>query len=68
MTQAYLRVKRDGHYENIEVEHLTEEELDSIIGSRNKDEIMSWFKMVCKTLHIIEEKFFEPKEEGEDHE
>ena len=68
MTGAYLRVERDGKWENIEVEHLTEEELDEIIGSRHKDEVMDWLKMLCERLKYIEETYFEKEEEGEEDE
>jgi len=55
MTGAWLRVERNGKWENIEVEYLTEEELDEIIGSRSSCEIMDWLKMTCKMLRTIEE-------------
>jgi len=54
MTGAFLRVEREGKWENIEVEHLTEIELSEIIGSRNKDEIMNWLKMTCNALRFAE--------------
>jgi hypothetical protein len=62
MTGAYLRVKRDSKWENIEVEHLTEEEIDEMFNSKDKDEIMRWFKLVCKTLSHVENEYFEPKD------
>ena len=55
MTGAFLRVKRKGKWENIEVEHLTEDELDKIIGSRSKAEIMDWLKFTCKSLRAVQE-------------
>ena len=36
MTGAYLRVKRDGKYHNIEVEHLTDDERETAIGEEDR--------------------------------
>ena len=62
MTGAFLRVEREGKWENIEVEHLTESELDEIIGSRSKSEIMDWLKRTCKVLVLAEEHIAKIKE------
>jgi hypothetical protein len=54
MTGAFLRVKRDGRWENIEVEHLTSEERAEIFTNRD-DDILPWFDMVCNLLAKLEE-------------
>jgi len=48
MTGAYVRVKRNGKMENIEVEYLTDEERESILGK--DDRLMQWLNLVCKDL------------------
>ena len=48
MTGAYLRVKRDGKWENIEVEHLTDEERELIL--KDDDRLMNWLHLTCHEL------------------
>jgi len=66
MSGAYLRVKRNGKWENIEIEHLTNTELYEIIGSRDKEEIMDWLSMICRKLKHIEKTYFEKVENKEE--
>ncbi len=58
MTGAYLRVKRNSCWENVEVEHLTTEEREAILGSREPAEIMRWLDLVCRKLSFIEKEHF----------
>lgn len=51
MTGAYLRVKRNNKWENIEVEHLTDKERESIL---NDDRLMQWLNIVCNKLSEID--------------
>ncbi len=55
MTGSFLRVEREGKWENIEVEHLTDVELDEIIGARDKAEIMDWLSLTCSVIRLAEE-------------
>ena len=48
MTGAFLRVKRNGKYDNVEVEFLTDEEREKILSK--DDRLMNWLHLVCKTL------------------
>ncbi len=52
MTGAYLRVKRNGKYENIEVEHLTEYEREDIL--LNDERLIKWLHIVCNKLIFAE--------------
>ena len=54
MTGAFVRVERKGKMENIEVEHLEPDELDEIIGSRSKAEIMDWLSMTLSVIRLAE--------------
>jgi len=62
MTGAFLRVEREGKWENIEVENLTEDELDDIIGSRSKAEIMGWLDLTCSVLRLCDAAFAKKKD------
>ena len=48
MTGAYLRVKRDEKWENIEIEHLTDSEREEIL--KNDTRLMQWLNCVCGKL------------------
>ena len=62
MTGAFLRVKRDGKWENIEVEYLTIEERKELFKDREPDELLRWLDLTCSFLCEFEEV---PKEEAE---
>ena len=51
MTGAYLRVNRNNKWENVEVEHLTDEERQCALGSKD---LMPWLNLVCKKLAEID--------------
>lgn len=46
-TGAYLRVQREGKWEAIEVENLTDEERNLLFLSRSPEELVRWLNMVC---------------------
>lgn len=50
MTGAYLRAKRDGKWENIEVEHLPPAERRELLAPRSMDEVMRWMDMLCEQV------------------
>ncbi len=54
MTGAYLRVERDGKWENVEVEHLTEDELKAKFLTRSPEELVSWLNMTCSFLRRLQ--------------
>ena len=62
MTGAYLRIKRDEKWENIEVEHLTDEERQEIL--KDDPRLMQWLNIVCNKLTETEKLFVELEEEG----
>lgn len=53
MTGAYLRVKRDGKWQNIEVEYLTREERKEAL--KDSFNTISWIDMLCEKLLEYEE-------------
>lgn len=48
MTGAYLRVKRNGKFENIEVEHLTDAEREKLL--KDDPRLINWLHLVCEEL------------------
>lgn len=54
MTFAFLRVKRGGNWDNIEVEHLTDKERRELFKDRDKEELLSWFDLVCNKLAEVD--------------
>ena len=54
MTGAYLRVKRVDKWENIEVEHLTDEEIREKFATREPQELINWMIMLCQKIRQLE--------------
>jgi hypothetical protein len=54
MTGAYLRAKRGDKWENIEVEHLTPEELREKFLRRSPEELVNWMDMLCGKIREVE--------------
>ena len=50
MTGAYLRVKRLGKWQNVEVEYLTPEEREELFINRSKTELLNWIDMLCEKI------------------
>lgn len=64
MTGAYLRAKRNGKFENIEVEHLTDEELREKFLMRTPEELVNWMQMLCENLRRVEPLLLELERDG----
>jgi hypothetical protein len=54
MTGAYLLAMRDGERKPVEVEFLTDEEIDEKFSTRTPEELVSWVKLLCKALRNID--------------
>ena len=48
MTGAFLRVKRDGKWVNIEVEYLTNAERIELFIKRPPEELLRWLDLLCE--------------------
>lgn len=57
MTGAFLRAKRNGRWENVEVEYLTDEELRDKFLHRPAEELVNWMSMLCAKIRQIEPVF-----------
>ena len=53
MTGAYLRVKRNDKYENVEIEYMTNEEIDEVFGKAENEELLRWLKFLVNQLYSI---------------
>jgi hypothetical protein len=53
MTGAYLRVNRNDKWENIEIEYLTDEEIDEVFGKAENEEMRRWIKFLVNQLYSI---------------
>lgn len=53
MTGAYLRVKRDGKWQAVEVEHLTASERQEAFKDRSPEELIRWIEMLCTVIREI---------------
>lgn len=61
MTGAYLRVKRDGKWQPIEVEHLTKEERRGVFQGRDFEELMRWMDGLCDAIKETEDSQPDPR-------
>lgn len=64
MTGAYLRAQRNGSWNNVEVEHLTDEELRDKFLHRPPEELVNWMAMLCEKIRQIEPLLKQLEEEG----
>ena len=62
MTGAYLRVKRNGKWQNSEVEYLTDAEREEIL--KDDPRLMKWMHLACKKLVEADKLFKELEEDG----
>ena len=60
--RAYLRVRREGKLENIEVEYLTDSERQEIL--KNDTRLISWINLLCNELVKIEELLLDLEKDG----
>lgn len=56
MTGAFLRVCRNGKWENIEIERLSEDELIVAMDGRNHTELVRWIGMLAHAIANIEDQ------------
>jgi hypothetical protein len=62
VTGAFLRVQRDGKWQNVEVEHLTDSERENKL--KDDPRLMEWFHLVCKELARVETLFKQLEADG----
>lgn len=55
MTGIYYRVKRNEKWCDIEIEHLTQEEIFEILKDRETPELIRIIEVLCGNLRYVEE-------------
>lgn len=50
MTGAYLRIKRDGEWQRVEIEYLTSDERREALKDRTPDELLRWIEVLCQVI------------------
>ena len=54
ITGAFLRVKREEKFENVEVEYLTHKEMETLFLKRTPEELIRWIEMLGKEVQALE--------------
>ena len=54
MTGAYVRVHRDGKWQNIEIEYLTDGERRELFKEADTEELLRWLNFMCSEYqHLV---------------
>ena len=54
MTGAYLRVKRDGKWQNVEIEYLSDAEREELFKEADREELLKWLNFMCNQYeHLV---------------
>lgn len=64
MTGAFMRVKRGDKWENVEVEHLTDDEIREKFATREPQELINWMIMLCEKIRMVEPVLTELESKG----
>ena len=54
MTGAYFRVKRGEKYHPVEVEYLSNEEREKLLGDKEKAFLIDLVNILCNSINILE--------------
>ena len=60
MTGAYLRIQREGKWQNVEIEYLTDTERQELFKEASTEEVLKWLNFMCNqyeglVLEVINE-------------
>jgi hypothetical protein len=54
MTGAYLRVRREGTWQNVEIEYLTDTERMELFKDASNEEVLKWLNFMCSEYqHLV---------------
>ena len=54
MTGAFLRIKRQGVWQNVEIEYLTDVERGELFKERDNEEVLKWLNFMCNQYeHLV---------------
>ena len=47
MTGAYLRIRREDTWQNVEIEYLTDAERNELFKESSTEEVLKWLNFIC---------------------
>ena len=47
MTGAYVRIKRKGKWQNVEIEYLSDKEREELFKEVDREELLRWLNFMC---------------------
>ena len=54
MTGAYLRIKRKGKWQNVEIEYLSDKERQELFKDAPPEDILKWLNFMCNQYeHLL---------------
>ena len=53
MTGAYLRVKRKGKWQNVEIEYMTDSEREELFKEADREELLRWLNFMCNQYECL---------------
>ena len=54
MTGAYVRVKREGKWQNVEIEYLTDGERNELFKESSTEDVLKWLNFMCSEYqHLV---------------
>ena len=54
MTGAYLRIKREGKWQNVEIEYLSDKEREELFKEAGPEEVLKWLNFMCSEYqHLV---------------
>ena len=54
MTGAYIRIKRKGEWQNVEIEYLTDSERGELFKEAGTEEVLKWLNFMCNQYeHLV---------------
>ena len=67
MTNAYVRVLRDGKWQNVEIEYLLDKEREELFKESSTEEVLKWLNFMCNQYEelILLIKEYEKEEKNE---
>ena len=54
MTGAYLRIQREGKWQNVEIEYLSDAERAELFKEADREELLKWLNFMCSEYqHLV---------------
>lgn len=52
MTGIFVRIKRENTWVNLEIEHLTEKEINNFMLGKTQQELVQWIVALCRQINV----------------